>query len=447
MFRNKYVRLVLVPLLVGLVTTGIVYYYLEQAQPEESEPVPMGEVVVARQAIPAGTVLNGEMLTLQVLPKEYLPPYAITEIQQAQGKVTTVPLAAGEPVLETKVAAPGYGKVLAYRIPPGKRAVTLRVNEVTGVAGFLRPGDRVDVLATLPREVAGEEKTVLVAGNLEILAVAQSTEGKEEPVPLEALTSVTLAATPEQAAVLTLAEERGSLRMLLRPVVEEERHGSVEVTGEFFQHPEELPVFEPETQVRIRILLAEVEREDFPELGLKFSSAPTFTELTREVLAKLDVLVANDRAMVVRESELITMNHRQASYTAGSKLPVYVSAGGVRLLNWEWYGIKLSVLPVAYNRPFFDLTINSQVRVVTVEGEPPVHESGLRFVDMREASGTVRIDRSELVVVSGFLRPEDFKTDRGPENRYVLPPDLLSPDLKAGQRGLLVFVIPDIDWR
>lgn len=110
---------------------------------------------------------------------------------------------------------PAKSSRLSLMIPRGQRAVTVAVNEVSGISGMLQPGDCVDVLATFDQNTAGQNVTSLFLQNISILAVGQDTEVKEKKG--ESKTTVTLLVDPWQAEQLALAEEKGVLRLALRP--------------------------------------------------------------------------------------------------------------------------------------------------------------------------------------------------------------------------------------
>jgi len=177
---------------------------------------------------------------VQAMPEQYITGAVIRRKEDAAGKTTTVPLAEGEMILESNLASDGHGSAMAYWIPAGTRAVTVAVNEIIGVAGFIQPGDHVDVLATFPRQLAGVDKTRLVLEDIPVLAVARQTEAdadKDKFKDFKSFTSVTLAVTPQQGLTLALAEERGSLRLMLRPAAKEGRVGELEVNFDVFGRP------------------------------------------------------------------------------------------------------------------------------------------------------------------------------------------------------------------
>lgn len=236
MNKRRFVRTILLPLLAGLTATLVVYTLT--AQEKRDAVGVMTQVVVAAKPIPAKTVISPDMIAVQAIPEQYVTGAAIRRKEEAAGKTTTVPLAEGEIILESNLAQDRRGSAMAYWIPAGTRAVTVAVNEIIGVAGFIQPGDRVDVLATFPRQLAGMDKTRLVLEDIPVLAVARQTEADGEKFKdFKSYTSVTLAVTPQQGLILALAEERGSLRLMLRPATEEGRVGELEVKFDVFGRP------------------------------------------------------------------------------------------------------------------------------------------------------------------------------------------------------------------
>lgn len=237
MNRARAIKTLLLPLLAGLAATMLVYL-LTARQGKVQPPGAMAQVVVAAKAVPARTVIGPDQVALRSMPEQYLVAGALRRKEEVVGKTTTVPLAEGEMILEGKLALNRPGTAMAYRIPAGTRAMTVTANEVIAVAGFIQPGDQVDVLATFPKQLAGVDKTVLILEELPVLAVAHQAEQEGEKLKdLKSLTSVTLAVTPQQGARLALAAERGSIRLLLRPAVREGRVGEVEVNFDVFGRP------------------------------------------------------------------------------------------------------------------------------------------------------------------------------------------------------------------
>jgi pilus assembly protein CpaB len=215
MERSRLLRAIVIPLLIGAVATALVAWYI-QSEEKRLSPSDMIPVVVAARAVPAKTILTSDMLVTKGVPRAYAPPNTLTKIEDAVGRVTTVALAEGEPLMSARVVQKEKAVGLSYYVPPGMRAVTMSVNEIIGNAAFPEPGDSVDVLGTF--SIAGQDKTMMVLERLSILAVVRDTESKGlQQRDLKGYSSLTLAVTPQQAATLVWAEERGRLRLLLRP--------------------------------------------------------------------------------------------------------------------------------------------------------------------------------------------------------------------------------------
>ena len=127
------------------------------------------------------------MIRLESVPKRWANPKAIAKIEEAVGRVVTIPILEGEPVLSSKIAAKGAGVGLAAIIPKGMRAFTIQTPTIaTGVAGFVLPGNKVDVLLTVKEVGGGTDArggTIILLQNLEILAVDQRVGA--DPAPSE----------------------------------------------------------------------------------------------------------------------------------------------------------------------------------------------------------------------------------------------------------------------
>jgi pilus assembly protein CpaB len=223
----------------GLLAALLTWNYVQRAgsAAKASGSVP---VIVAAQDIPVRTQVTAAMLTVKQVPADARHEKAFTGAEQLEGKVTNLPIAAGEQVLSTKFFARKEDSGLAFRIAPGKRAVSVNVNEVISTGGLIVPGDFVDVIAIFPP--AGNDPLADSAGmvlqNIEVLAIAQAIGGPAaDPTGAQALAgqvsgnrsstaaeavarpnarTATLAVTPEEAQKLILAEEKGRIRLALR---------------------------------------------------------------------------------------------------------------------------------------------------------------------------------------------------------------------------------------
>jgi pilus assembly protein CpaB len=214
-------RMLLLSVFLAVVAGLAVFRYLSELERKSSMEANLAPVLVAGKDIPARTRLDEGMFELRNLPKNFIHPEALTERAQVSGAFARERLAAGEQVLASRLVAAGEVSAgLSYLITPGHRALSLAVDGVSGVGGFILPGDRVDLLVTI--DVAEAERrtvaTTLVAENLRVLAVgaATGTTGQEQ-LPAD---NVTLEVPVNKVAALTLAGDRGALRLTLRPVGE-----------------------------------------------------------------------------------------------------------------------------------------------------------------------------------------------------------------------------------
>ncbi|MGZ3384941.1 MAG: Flp pilus assembly protein CpaB [Isosphaeraceae bacterium] len=179
-------------------------------------------VVVAVVDLPRGASITPEEVKIKEFPRDLVPAGALSKLEDAVNRGIFVPLTKDEPVLESKLAPKGAGRGLSALIPSGMRAYSVKVPDVAqGVAGFILPGNRVDVLLSLgevsgTKETGGGSTTTLLQ-NVEILAVDQKMDApSENKVDTKDLRSVTLLVTPQQANRLDLGQNKGMLHLALR---------------------------------------------------------------------------------------------------------------------------------------------------------------------------------------------------------------------------------------
>lgn len=188
-------------------------------------------VVVARLDIATASILDSTALTTTEWPREHLPAGALTATADVSGRVARRPIAAGEPVLESALYERGVEGGLGAVINPAHRAISVKVDSVVGVAGFVKPGSRVDVLATLrrvDREKAIPQSKVFLQ-DVRVLAIDQKLEEARDGKP-ELVNVVTLEVEPEQAELLIYAAHEGRLQLALRTPGDEHRletHGAM----------------------------------------------------------------------------------------------------------------------------------------------------------------------------------------------------------------------------
>ena len=176
-------------------------------------PAPTREVAVAVTDLPIGTLLKPEHVRLVRWPEDALPPGYHATAAAVVGRGLTTPVRANEPLMDGKLAGQGEGGGLPPLIPDGMRALSVSVNQVVAVAGFVIPGTRVDVLLTIEKD--GEPQTRVFMQNRTVLASNQSIVHDEEGKPMT-VSIVTLLVDPQQAEALTLATQEGRLQLVLR---------------------------------------------------------------------------------------------------------------------------------------------------------------------------------------------------------------------------------------
>ena len=183
-----------------------------------------GRIAVAAADISLGQRLTPEMFKLAEWPADSVPKGAFSDPQKLGGRVLKSNLQMGEPVSEAKLAPSGTLGGLSALITEGKRAITVRVNDVIGVAGFALPGNYVDIIVSMQKDAAPgstmHEQSIskIVLERILVLAVAQEVN-RDETKP-KVVNAVTLEVTPEQAEKLDLARSVGSLSLALRNQVD-----------------------------------------------------------------------------------------------------------------------------------------------------------------------------------------------------------------------------------
>lgn len=218
--KNKRALVVMaVAILFGLIAVGLAWNWMLRHPGTKA-----GSIVVAATDINLGQRLTPEMVKLTEWPTDSMPKGAFVDPQKLAGRVLKSSVLAGEPVSEAKLAPAGTLGGLSALITEGKRAITVRVNDVIGVAGFTLPGNYVDIIVSTekdPNPEAGvREQSIskIVLERILVLAVAQEVN-RDETKP-RVVNAVTLEVTPEQAETLDLARSVGTLSLALRNQVD-----------------------------------------------------------------------------------------------------------------------------------------------------------------------------------------------------------------------------------
>lgn len=199
----------------------LVYNYLQKQTSRQSQGV---AIVTAATDIPIGTKLDVSHVKLATWPKEALAAGYLTDAKLMPGRVAVRQISAGDLITESKLMplnGATTGGIMTYIVPQGHRAVTVAVNEVAGVAGFITPNSRVDIVLTTPRPGASDKEdniSKIILQNVPVLASGQVTEQKEgKPVIVP---TVTLDLIPDDAEKLIVGAKKGALQLLLRNVID-----------------------------------------------------------------------------------------------------------------------------------------------------------------------------------------------------------------------------------
>jgi pilus assembly protein CpaB len=214
----------LVRAVVAAVATAVLFTRYVELQTAAAR-VPTTPVVVAAVDLPAATTLRAEALAVVQWPSSSVPEGAAAEGSSLVGRVVAVQTAKGEPILPSRLASADAGRGLAAILPEGMRAVAVRVDDVVGVAGFIHPGDSVDVIVTMkPSEGAGALPTSkIILQNVRVLAVGKEVERKERNMDRSMPATVaTLMVNSEESEMLALAAAKGQLLLSLRSGIDEE---------------------------------------------------------------------------------------------------------------------------------------------------------------------------------------------------------------------------------
>jgi pilus assembly protein CpaB len=195
--------------------------------------VPAGpKVLVARKALPVGTIVDAESLAFQAWPKELIQNAYYTEgapeadVTKLIGTVVRNPITAGQPLTKGTLVGPNDRGFLAAALGPGMRAVTVPVSATTGVAGFIFPGDRVDMVLTQDVTGGGDGPSLKVSEtivrNLRVLATDQRIDSKNEEgkTVVKTFATVTVEATPRLAEKIAVAQTVGTLSLVLRSIAD-----------------------------------------------------------------------------------------------------------------------------------------------------------------------------------------------------------------------------------
>lgn len=193
-------------------TFGAYRYLAANSGPVKVESRP---VVVASRDIPEGAAIDRTALALASWPVATIPLGAYASVDSVVGRVTRISVFTGEPIVPGRLAPPGSGPGLELKIPPGQRAMAVRINDVAGISGLLQPNSRVDVLVTITDQATNKQVAKLFMENMRVLSVGTEIQRDASGKATNA-TTVTLGVTPDEAERLAIAMNTGSIQLVLR---------------------------------------------------------------------------------------------------------------------------------------------------------------------------------------------------------------------------------------
>lgn len=201
---------------IAAIAAYLLYDYLKGEEKRVSEAVATERVVVAATEIPVGSAINITQIKTVDWPKTNVPQGALLSTDQATSRIAIQTFMPGDPIVEGKLV-PKEGaplSILTYKIPEGHRAMTVSVDQVAGVAGFINPSNIVDVVLTASPQGSSQSISKIVLQNVPVLAIGQIVDQKEgKPVTVP---TVTMDVSPEDAEKLAVASTQGRLQLVLR---------------------------------------------------------------------------------------------------------------------------------------------------------------------------------------------------------------------------------------
>lgn len=261
-------KLLVAAVLVGAFAALLLWLYAEQLDDEHQQLVAdQVEVVKAARNIPAGTPLTKDRITTEAVPRKFLPPNPLLEqeLNIYLGTPVAVNIEEGAMILTSDFSVAEVSRTLSSKIPPEERAMSIAVDSISGVSGLLRPGDRVDILGTFPigtkeelvMDETGRESvgyvTMTLLQNVTLLAVGQEISDVptgDQAARQGAYSTVSLSVTIDEAELITIAQTRGKMTLLLRN--REDVEVSTITKKTLREVLEDLEVIQEKRQIRIK---------------------------------------------------------------------------------------------------------------------------------------------------------------------------------------------------
>ncbi len=213
MNRNRLLLIGFVALAMGAFVSFVVYKNLQSSR--NTHPAPGEEVLVAADDLQVGTKIEEKDVRFVHFSSSDLPAGVFHFTNKVVGRGVILPISKGEFILTNKLAGENAGAGLPGLIPPGMRAISVRVNDTTSVSGFVLPGTHVDVLLTGNPGGSNEQQTTTVLEDLAVIATGQKLERNAAGEP-QTTSVITLLVSPDDAQKLTLASNQGKIQLALR---------------------------------------------------------------------------------------------------------------------------------------------------------------------------------------------------------------------------------------
>ena len=218
MAERRYQVVFYVAILIAAMGTYGVYRVLEATR--ANNRIAMAPVVVANEDMADGITVTRSNVSTKPWPAQTIPPGAYASVDSVVGRVTRVPVFRGEPMVPGRLAPAGTGGGLEVKIGPGKRAMSVKINDVNGISGLLQPNSRVDVLVTIRdesnSEARGRSVAKLFMSNMRVLSVGARVQRADDNGRGAPSSTATLEVTPEEAERLAVAQNQGSIQLVLR---------------------------------------------------------------------------------------------------------------------------------------------------------------------------------------------------------------------------------------
>jgi len=231
--------IIIIGIVLAVLAVVLVKLYLDQQRQEaiqeaknqlQAMQADQISVLVAKKDILPGSIIEPDSFDVGLVPKQYVVPAAVTSLDQIAGMITTASISKGEQITKSKLAYPQQVGGIAGVTPIGKRAITISVDNISSLAGMIKPEDYVDVIVMIPVPVQGPDgkqvmdaRIVPLFQNVSVLAVGQDTGGVVQPGSRydkegqrEASPLITLALTPQEANLIAFLQDQGKIRLVMR---------------------------------------------------------------------------------------------------------------------------------------------------------------------------------------------------------------------------------------